>query len=386
MQQIVLPYWNACNFFISYANIDGFHPEELTAPTSDNQLDRWMLAKLWEAADRITRNMDAYYVNKYVDSLIELVDGLTNWFIRRSRRRFWEKGMSEDKKNAYETLYYVLVNMTKLFAPAAPIISEKLYKTLTGNFSVHLDSWAEIPDCYRDDELLNQVKLVRNVIYLARSIRSKNNVKNRQPLSTLSVVLSDTAGIPVVESFKEIIAEELNVKSVEILDSAESVAQVKYAPNFNEIRNRYPNRIPEIIKAVKSGKFKLLADGAVLEINGVESVFDSEIILVTYQAKAGQHVASDKGIVVSLNLTITEELRDEGVARDIVRSIQDNRRKMGCAITDYISLDISGNVPQNWLEYICQETLSKQESVIEPDMTYELEYEQGKKVCISLKK
>ncbi len=386
LQQIVLPYWNACNFFISYANIDGFHPEELTAPTSDNQLDRWMLAKLWEAADRITRNMDAYYVNKYVDSLIELVDGLTNWFIRRSRRRFWEKGMSEDKKNAYETLYYVLVNMTKLFAPAAPIISEKLYKTLTGNFSVHLDSWAEIPDCYRDDELLNQVKLVRNVIYLARSIRSKNNVKNRQPLSTLSVVLSDTAGIPVVESFKEIIAEELNVKSVEILDSAESVAQVKYAPNFNEIRNRYPNRIPEIIKAVKSGKFKLLADGAVLEINGVESVFDSEIILVTYQAKAGQHVASDKGIVVSLNLTITEELRDEGVARDIVRSIQDNRRKMGCAITDYISLDISGNVPQNWLEYICQETLSKQESVIEPDMTYELEYEQGKKVCISLKK
>ncbi|HRU96168.1 MAG TPA: isoleucine--tRNA ligase [Ruminococcus sp.] len=385
-QQIILPYWNACNFFISYANIDDFRPEKLTPPTSDNQLDRWMLAKLYEATDTITKNMDAYFVNKYVDSLIELVDGLTNWFIRRSRRRFWEKGMSQDKKNAYETLYYVLVNMTKLFAPVAPIISEKIYQTLTDGFSVHLDSWPEIPESFRDDELLDQVKLVRNVIYLARSIRSKNNVKNRQPLSRLGVALSDDSGIPVIKSFSDIIAEELNVKTVEVLESVDSVAEVKYAPNFNEIRNRYPDRVPDIIKAVKSGKFRLAAEGAVLEINGSEETFDPEIILVTYQAKEGQHVASEKGIVAALDLTITDELREEGFARDIVRSIQDARRQLDCEIMDHISIQLEGDIPQNWVDYICDETLSKVADVASPDLTLEVAFDDDRKVTVKINK
>lgn len=385
-QQVVLPYWNACNFFISYANIDGFRPETLTAPKSDNQLDKWMLAKLYEATATITENMDKYFVNKYVDSLISLVDGLTNWYIRRSRRRFWEKGMSEDKKNAYETLYYVLVNMTKLFAPVAPIISEKIYRTLTDGFSVHLDTWPEIPEEFRNDELLEQVKLVRSVIYLARSIRNKNKVKNRQPLSTLRVVLSEKSGNEVVESFKDIIAEELNVKSVEILESVGSVAEVKYAPNFNEIRGRYPDRIPDIVKAVKSGKFALKDGKAVLDMGGTEESFDEEIILVTYQAKEGQHVASEHGVVVSLDLTITDELREEGFARDIVRSIQDARRQMDCAITDYISLSIEGDVPANWVEYICNETLSKLESGFISDLSFEITYEDDRKVVVSVKK
>lgn len=385
-QQIILPYWNACNFFISYANIDDFKPDTLTPPKSDNQLDRWILAKLYEVTNTIRTNMDAYFVNKYVDSLIELVDGLTNWFIRRSRRRFWDKGMSEDKRNAYETLYYVLVNTTKLFAPVAPIISEKIYQTLTDGFSVHLDTFPEIPESFRDDALLEQVKLVRGVIYLARTIRSKNNVKNRQPLTKLGVAISDPAGVPVIEAFRDIIAEELNVKQVEVLESVDSVAEVKYAPNFNEIRDRYPQRVPEIIKAIKSNKFALTANGAELEINGAKEVFDAEIILVTYNAKAGQHVASEKGIVVSLDLTITDELRDEGFARDIVRSIQDARRKMNCAITDRISLSLTGDYPQAWAEYICGETLSSITEITAPDTEYDIDYEDGRKAHISLKR
>ncbi len=384
-QQIILPYWNACNFFIGYANIDDFRPDTLTPPTSDNQLDRWMLAKLYEVTQTITKNMDAYYVNKYVGSLIELVDGLTNWFIRRSRRRFWEKGMSEDKKNAYETLYYVLVNITKLFAPVAPIIAEKIYQTLTGGYSVHLDSWPEIPESFRDDELLEQVKLVRQVIYLTRSIRSKNNIKNRQPLSGMSVALSGEGEAAVIEAFSDIIAEELNVKAVEILESVSAVADVKYAPNFNEIRNRYPDRIPEIIKAVKSNKFKLTAAGAVLEINGAEETFDSEIILVTYQAKAGQHVVSENGVVVALDLTITDELREEGFARDIVRSVQDARKQMGCQITDYISINLDGELSQKWKDYICGETLSRAADIESPTMSYEVKSEYGTAVTVSLK-
>ncbi len=385
-QQIILPYWNACNFFISYANVVGFKPEALTAPQSDNQLDKWVLAKLHEATTAIKENMDAYLVNKYVENLISLVDGITNWYIRRSRRRFWDKEMTPDKKQALETLYYVLVNTTKLFAPVAPIISEKIYQTLTDGFSVHLEDFPEIPEEFKDEELLAQVKLVRNVIYLARSIRSKNKVKNRQPLSTLRVVLSEKAGNAVVESFSDIIAEELNVKNVEILESVGSVAEVKYAPNFNEIRNRYPDRIPEIIKAVKSGKFELRAEDALLEINGTQESFDAEIILVTYQAKAGQHVASEKGVVVSLDLTLTDELKDEGFARDIVRAVQDARRQMDCAITDEITVEFVGSVPEAWVDYICGETLSKCAAIAEADLTLEIAGDDDRAVTVKVKK
>ncbi len=385
-QQIILPYWNACNFFISYANVVGFKPEALTVPQTDNQLDKWVLAKLHEATTAIKENMDAYLVNKYVENLISLVDGITNWYIRRSRRRFWDKEMTADKKQALETLYYVLVNTTKLFAPVAPIISEKIYQTLTDGFSVHLEDFPEIPESFKDEELLAQVKLVRNVIYLARSIRSKNKVKNRQPLSTLRVVLSEKAGNAVVESFRDIIAEELNVKNVEILESVGSVAEVKYAPNFNEIRNRYPDRIPEIIKAVKSGKFELRAEDALLEINGVQESFDAEIILVTYQAKAGQHVASEKGVVVSLDLTLTDELKDEGFARDIVRAVQDARRQMDCAITDEISVAFAGTVPEAWVDYICGETLSNRAEIAEADLTLEITGDDDRAVTVKVKK
>lgn len=206
------------------------------------------------------------------------------------------------------------------------------------------------------------------------------------PLTTLGVALSDVSGKGVVESFRDIIAEELNVKSVEVLESIDTIAEVKYAPNFNEIRNRYPDRIPDIIKAVKCGKFAMTENGAELDINGTKEIFDAEVILVTYQAKAGQHVASEKGIVVSLDLTITDKLREEGFARDIVRSIQDARRQMDCSIMDTISLDIDGDVPREWLDYISNETLSRLEIILNPEITFDLTYEDGKKVSISVKK
>ncbi|MDE6673448.1 MAG: class I tRNA ligase family protein, partial [Acetatifactor sp.] len=241
-QQIILPYWNACNFYISYANIDGFRPgrveepasvsqlegceksdsdnwpERREEPDSDNQLDRWMLAKLYETWQQITLHMDAYQVNRYVEYLVSLIDGLTNWYIRRSRRRFWSSGMSRDKRSAYQTLYYVLVCATKMFAPVAPILSEKMYRVLTQEPSVHLALWPEVPQTFADEKLLADVALVQDVIYLARSIRNKNRVKNRQPLRSLRVALPDRARNGVIGEFQEIIAEELNVKKVEILD------------------------------------------------------------------------------------------------------------------------------------------------------------------------
>ena len=383
-KQIILPYWNACNFYISYANIDGFHPENPEAPASDNQLDKWMLAKLYKTWRLITENMDFYQINKYVEHLADLIDGLTNWYIRRSRRRFWSSGMSEDKRNAYRTMYYVLVCTTKLFAPVAPIISEKLYRVLTGETSVHLAQWPEIPQEFEDDALIADVSLVQEVIYLSRSIRNKNRVKNRQPLSCLKVVLPDISKSSVVNEFRDIIAEELNVKSVDILDEAEAIAEVKYAPDFNEIRSRYPNRIAEIIKAVKSGNFQMADDSVTLQINGKEESFDREIILVSYRARDGQHVASSHGIVVSLDLTVTEELRTEGFAREIVRHIQDARKQISCEITDKICLSFEGSIPDGWLDYICRETLGQISDIAAPENVIKVGDSTGKIVKIAV--
>lgn len=294
--------------------------------------------------------------------------------------------MCEDKQNAYQTLYYVLVCTTKLFAPVAPIISEKMYKVLTDGFSVHLAKWPDIPDTFANEELIENVALVQEIIYLARSIRNKNRVKNRQPLSSLKVALPEQSKNNMIAEFKDIMAEELNVKDVEILHEAETIADVKYAPNFQEIRNRYPQQIPEIIQAVKSGRFRVEKDTVTLQLEHGEESFDPEIILVTYQAKEGQHVASGHGIVVSLDLTLTAELRAEGFARDIVRNIQDARKQIGCEITDHISLAFEGDVPAQWLEYICQETLGQISEISSPEEIIEITEEEHRKAKIYISK
>ncbi len=383
-QQIILPYWNACNFFISYANIDGFKSDELVSPQSDNQLDQWMLAKLYETVQNITTNMDRYQVNKYVEYLVSLLDGLTNWYIRRSRRRFWSNSMSSDKLSAYQTMYYVLVNTTKLLSPVAPIISEKIYKTLTEDYSVHLTNWPSIPDEYQNTALIAKVTLSQDIIYLARSIRNKNRIKNRQPLSTLKIALSDSSNNFIVEEFSATIAEELNVKNIEILNEVENIADVKYDPNFNVIRDKYPNKIPDIIKAIKTNHFELHDNEVLLTINNIKENYDPGIILVTYLAKVGQHVACNHGIVVSLDLTLTEELKQEGLARDIVRNIQDARKQMGCDITDTICLDFEGAVPEQWIDYITQETLGQIAKVDNPAKIIAVETDYGNELLIRI--
>ncbi|HEX2945158.1 MAG TPA: class I tRNA ligase family protein, partial [Clostridia bacterium] len=385
-QQLLLPYWNACNFYISYASIDEFCPKELKEPDSDNQLDKWILAKLYDTTKTITNSMDAYLVNQYVDKLVSLVDGLTNWYIRRSRRRFWGSGISKDKMNGYETLYYVLVNTVKLFAPVAPILAEKLYKTLTGEYSVHLTDWPEISESFKDDDLLQKVDLVQNVIYLARSIRNKNRIKNRQPLGVLKVALANNELNAIVSEFKGIISEELNVKEVDVLKDVSDITSIKYDPNFNEIRDKYPQRIPEIIKAVKSGKFELHDKEVLLTVDGIKESFDSSIILVTYHAKDGMHVASNQGIVVSLDLTVTDELKHEGLARDIIRNIQDARKQIGCDITDNIVISIEGDFPKEWIAYICKETLSRIDEVAHPITTVEIQDDDGNAISIAITK
>ena len=357
-QQLIAPLWNASNFFISYANVDGYHPDTLPVPKAENQLDQWMLASLQQAEKAIRTAMDNYQVDGFVTPLISLLDGLTNWYIRRSRRRFWESGMSEDKKQAYDTLYYTLVTILKLFAPVAPIISEELYRNLTGESSVHLAAWPVVPESFANPELLRNVELVQDVITLARSIREKQRIKNRQPLRAMQVAVNDSAQVEVIRAFSQIIQEELNIKSLELLDNVDQVAKVVTKPCFPVIGQKYPTRKGDIIKAVKTGAFRLEGDKAILTLNGAEEAFDADVILIEYTAKEGMHIASGKGIVLSLDLTIDEALQREGLARDIVRNVQDARKQADLNITDHIVLEVTGALPEGWEDYITGETLA----------------------------
>ncbi len=357
LQQIVLPLWNCAYFYQSYAKIDGFNGDLNNAPKSNNKLDKWMLAKLYETEKKIKESMDKYQVDEYVKPVIDLIDGLTNWYIRRSRRRFWGSGMSEDKKNAYETLYYILVNTCKILAPVAPIVSERVYKALTDKESVHLESWPNISEEYKNESLLKENNLVQDVIHLARGIRNKNNVKNRQPLSLLEVAFTDSEVAKSMEEYKSIIAEELNVKVVKIIENVSDIATVDYKVNFATVGKTMGKMIPVITKAIKSGNIKLV-DGKYQITGDVNLELNKEDILVSYIAKDNKPVLSDESVVVSLDLNITEELKAEGLAREIIRNIQDARKQMDLEITDRINLEISGEYPADYIDYISKETLA----------------------------
>lgn len=388
IQQILLPFWNSCNFYISYANIDGFHPSTIKEPNSRNQLDQWILAKLYETEKTITFNMDEYRVNYFVDSIRTFMDGLTNWYIRRSRRRFWGSGVSQDKQHAYETLYYVLLQLCKLLAPIAPIMAEKLYQTLTDQESVHLEAWPKIPEKYEDDKLLREIELVQNLIYLARSLRNKNRVKNRQPLSVLKVAVANREDEKIIHSFEDTICEEINVKRVQIIETISEIALVKYDPNFNVIKERYPDKIGEIIKAIKTGSFEFTDGGrkVIVTMDETRCEMEADIILVTYQAKNELPVISNYGMVVLLDLTLTEELKREGVAREIIRNIQDARKQCGCDISDHIWIQLVGDYPTEWVATICQETLAQVHEFDSPTMELDLPLDDNERIKVAIKK
>ena len=380
LQQIILPFWNCSYFYQSYAEIDGFKGDINNVPNPDNSLDKWMLSKLYATEKAIKDSMDKYQVDEYVKPINSLIDGLSNWYIRRSRRRFWGSEMTKDKKDAYETLYYVLTNICKLLAPVAPIVSEKVFKSLTNKESVHLEDWPCIPELFNNEQLLEEIDLVQDIIHLARGIRNKNNVKNRQPLSVLQVAVANKEESDAVKQYKLIIAEELNVKTVEIIENVSDIATVNYKVNFATVGKTMGQKIPVITRAIKAGNIKL-EEGKYVVTGEETIVLSKEDILVSYVAKDNKPVLSDDKIVVSLDLTITEELKKEGIAREIVRNIQDARKQMELNITDKIQLCLSGNYPIEHKDYICNETLGTIREFNENDADLALETE-GVKILI----
>jgi isoleucyl-tRNA synthetase len=377
--EFLLRLWNVYSFFTIYANIDGFDPAgELGEPTSvggastaqltsadlskassyrplkeRNELDRWVLGELHATCAKVVASMDAYDNYSACQAITAFVDGLSNWYVRRSRDRYWAKDKrSTDKLDAYWTLYECLITTSKLIAPFVPFLAEKLWQDLAiavfGHRvpeSVHLCDYP-LGDAAIDADLSQQMDLVRLISSLGRQARSAAELKVRQPLAKVEVILADITHRVWLEEHAGVIAEELNVKAVEFSDTPEKYVDHEVLPNFKLLGPKLGKLMPKLkgVLAQQSGS-ELLANirdnGKIdLVIDGQEVALTPEEVEVRIKAKPGWAAANDKGVVVVLATEITEELLAEGSARDIVRVIQDIRKDINCEFTDRIEIGI----------------------------------------------
>ena len=394
--EFLLRLWNVYSFFVLYANIDDFDPTQGVAanqlksdelaggfgfrpPQDRSELDRWVLSELNRTIESVTRAMDAYDNFGAAGTITHFVDALSNWYVRRSRDRFWSSDKQDpDKLDAYWTLLECLATTAKMVAPFVPFISESIWQNLAGAFdsdaceSVHLCDYPEANAQRIDQELSRRMSLLREVASLGRSARMNAKLKVRQPLSGVTVILSNTQDQPWLEQHEEILRTELNVKQVTFTSDADQYVTYQVIPNFKSVGPKVGKHMPKVKQALG------LADGAkllsemeangkiVLVVDGENIALDSEDIEVRLQAKDGWAAAQGRGTVVVLATELTPELIREGMARDVVRLVQDHRKELDLNFTDRIVLglvtqsdELATAIVEN-TDYIKQETLAVQ--------------------------
>src|SRR5262245_52391304 len=398
--EFILRLWNCYSFFVNYANSnDRFEPERMLSgevgqlSAADlargkgyrsvqerSELDRWILSELNRTAAAVVERMDAYDNFEACKRLHAFVDGLSNWYVRRSRDRFWvamDAEHEQDKLDAYWTLYECLLTTAKLIAPFTPFLAEALWRQLTDVFgfsavsSVHLCDYPTGDSAAVDGLLSERMKLLRETASLGLSARMANKLKVRQPLAKVEVILSDTTHQPWLEEHDELLRDELNVKRIDYTKEADKYITYQVQPNFKRLGPRIGKLLPACKAALgKADGGKLLAEltasGKVtLDLAGEQVLLDNEDIQVRLQAKPGWAAAQGSNVVVVLATELTVELIAEGLARDVVRLVQDRRKDLGLEFTDRIEIGISGasaelqKAIEQFRDYICGETLAE---------------------------
>ena len=351
VRTVLLPYWNAYSFFGTYAAADGLSVVDLAAasqPMDRPEIDRWILSSLQSLIKRVNEEMEGYYLYNVIPPLIDFVDDLTNWYIRRSRRRFWAA-----ERDAFATLYEVLVTFAKLMAPVLPFVTETMYQGLVvaqrspgddGPRSVHHEDYPEADEALIDRLLESQMRSVRTAVSLGRGLRVVEGLKTRQPLRAATVVSHDEAMRRAIETHSDLIAEELNVKSVTTSEDEASVAHMGVKANFRALGPRFGSAMKqaaEEISRLPAEAVATLVEGGSIEISHETITLDD--VIVTRRPREGVAVASGDEMSVAIDTELTEELVVEGVAREIVRVIQTIRRDSGFDVSDRITLKWSSD-------------------------------------------
>jgi isoleucyl-tRNA synthetase len=376
-RQFLLPLWNVYSFFVTYAKLDGWVPSP-PSPDSTHILDRWIVVRLNQVIMRVTACLEASDFVAATQSVNELLDDLTNWYVRRSRRRFWRSEADEDKNAAYATLYHVLVTLTRLLAPFVPFVTEQMYQNLMRSVapdapeSVHHTAWPTADPGAMDESLLEQMAFTRHLAGLGLSARASNNLKVRQPLARVLVYAGE---MRLSETLMEIIRDELNVKAFEWVDKPEQLVTYRVAPDNKVLGPRFGARFPQVRAALQSANPGEVAANVrkglrvTLEIDGQPVQLEPSEILVYTQPTEGLAIATERfgrvSVTVAVDTALTPELRAEGLARDIVRYIQEMRKNAGFEIADHIcttfvASDQIAAVMINFGGYIRAETLSRE--------------------------
>jgi isoleucyl-tRNA synthetase len=357
---------NTYAFYVLYANIDGFNATEYNVDwsTSTNnsntisykyndlsKMDKWIISKLNTLIKFVDESLENYKLTEPSRAMGEFVDDLSNWYVRRSRERFWGSEVSLDKINAYSTLYYVLTNLIKLSAPFVPFISEEIYQNLVRKLdssapeSVHLCDFPVYNKFLVDSELETKMDLVLSIVVCGRAARNNASIKNRQPIQKIYV---DTFGQSLDSSFVEIISEELNIKEIVFLDNVNEFTTYRFKPQLKTLGPKYGKLLPKIgaaLTTLNANEFydNLNKHDVTIEIDGVSVVLSLNDVLIESTQKEGYMLESDNKVSVVLDTNLTPELIEEGFVREIVSKLQTMRKEAGFEILDRISVYHSGN-------------------------------------------
>ncbi len=379
LKGIIIPFWNSYSFYVTYANIDGvYNPNLPTEPFHfTNSLDRWLLSITEKLVLDVTNAFDDYDLSAAIPKMVSYIDLLNNWYIRRSRRRFWKSENDGDKMQAYQALYTALKRFSLLFAPVVPFITESIWQNLKCEgdaLSIHLADYPIYNEKWRDEELEFKMETVQKCISMGRSLRYQFNLKIRQPLKAVEIVTRNKKEQTVLLEMEDSIIEELNVKEVIFHEREYDMVDYTAKAAYKVLGKKLGNQMKEVAKKIEeltSSDIQGLLDGATLGIetsSGIVEITQEEVIINRIE-KNSLKVVNDGTLTIGLDTKITEELLLEGYVRDLVRGIQNLRKDCNLQVTDRINLYVYGNEKSNdckllekafdmHKDYIASETLS----------------------------
>jgi len=372
--------WNTYAFFVLYANIDGFDATKYTLEYDKlGVMDKWLLSKLNTLTKTVDEHLANYRIPESARALQDFVDDMSNWYVRRSRERFWAKGMEQDKINAYMTLYTALVTVSKVAAPMIPFMTEEIYQNLVKSVdasapeSIHLCDYPEVQNELIDEKLEADMDNVLKLVVMGRACRNASNIKNRQPIGQMFV----KAGFDLPEFYQEIVADELNVKNVKFTDDVRDFTSYSFKPQLKTVGPKYGKMLGGIKAALdqldgNAAMDEINETGSLkLDINGQEVTLFKEDLLIDTAQIEGYVSENDNGITVVLDTNLTEELLEEGFVREIISKIQTMRKEAGFEVMDKIKVTYKGSEKAEAVfaangTQICSEVLAVSAEKAEP--------------------
>jgi isoleucyl-tRNA synthetase len=375
--------YNTYSFFSLYANIDGFNYAEDDIPLDKRpEIDRWILSELHTLIEKVDAQYDNYEPTKAARLISSFViEDLSNWYVRLSRRRFWKGTYEADKIAAYQTLYSCLVAVAKLMAPIAPFYADRLYQDLDKTTakeqyaSVHLAYFPDDDNGFVDTALEEKMQLAQRIVSLVLSIRKKEKIKVRQPLQRVLIPALDRNERQATEEVSDLIAAEVNVKTIEILDDTSSILVKEIKPNFKTLGPRFGKEMKAVSEAIIGfGEEQIQTiekEGSLsIEINGKNTILGASDVIIQSKDIAGWSVASELGVTVALDCSLTEDLLLEGIARELVNRVQNLRKDMDFEVTDTITLTLKhdkrlADAIQANKSYVTSEVLAKNIEFVE---------------------